>query len=78
MKLTHNTNYKVIAQGGVLFFISNEKLKAEIEAVGFTNVQVTGIGTNRTATGHWPLATQEKEFPKVVSSVIKSIEAIWI
>jgi len=76
MKLTHNTNYKVIAEGGVLFFIGNEKLKAEIEAVGFTNVQVTGTGTKRTATGHWPLATQEKEFPKVVSSVIKSIEAV--
>jgi hypothetical protein len=76
MKLTHNTNYKVIAEGGALFLISNETLKKQIEKEGFTNVQVTGAGIKRTATGHWPLATQEKEFPKVVSSVIKSIEAV--
>lgn len=71
-----NKKYRVTAEGFVLIAISNQTFKHEIEKEGFAQVEVTGQGVKRVATGIWPLPSQHKKLPPVVASVIKNIEEI--
>lgn len=76
MQLTQNKNYTLTAESPLLIFISNEKLIKGLVEEGFTNVQVVGSGSKRTASGHWPLPTKEYVIPKKFEAFIKKIEAV--
>lgn len=56
---------------GEAFIASNNYLKRELEKAGFTNVEVTGSGTQRNATGVWSRETMEAALPKQVTEIKK-------
>lgn len=76
MHLHTNKNYTLVADSPLLLFMSNQKLTDVLQAQGFTNVQVTGTGSKRTASGHWPHAPKEFEIDKKYQAFIKKIEEV--
>lgn len=75
-QLIKGKKYRVVAEGYVLVAISNQKLKEEIEKLGFTQVIVSGTPVKKEAVGIWPNEDTLKQFPKMVAAVIKKIEEV--
>lgn len=72
--LTQHKNYRAIIQLNALEqFGTNNMIADELTKVGFINVQVTGSGKERTATGMWGKETLTGTVPDKAKKYIKEI-----
>lgn len=66
--LTQNKSYQATAKlnAGLALFATPIIIASKLQAFGFTDVQVTGKGTDWQATGKWARPSQEVELPKEI------------
>lgn len=70
MQLIQGKKYQAqIVLDGVERFASNGTIREKLTNAGFVNVEVTGSGGARSASGVWGKATQEASLPKQVKNV---------
>jgi hypothetical protein len=72
MTLTQYKKYQgtITLTKSEVFFAGNIMLKSKLVEAGFSNVEVTGSGTTRTAVGIWSRPTQEvNDLPKQITEI---------
>ena len=70
LALEQGSSYRADLSLGMLEGLaSNEMIADKFRLLGFVDVDVTGSGRSREATGTWPLASRSVDMPSQVSSV---------
>ena len=67
MLLQQGKSYRAQIELGFLEAMApNEVVAGKLREIGFQDVEVTGSGAKRQATGRWPLASREVSLPSQV------------
>jgi hypothetical protein len=71
MQLTQNKNYhaQIELKGFIETIAPNTMVVQKLIDAGFTDVQVTGTGKYRYATGKWTKPTQKVQLPEQIKNV---------
>ena len=65
--------YRATIALGLLSLVSNATVADKVREVGFTAVEVSDSGRNRSGQGLWPTRTPRRKCPREITSV-KEIE----